>query len=83
MCLYNVTAKHLPCANTTIVWSLGSWEAALGPAEGMTICVKESVLLFNSEPRNGVLLCGKRKRKIFIRCIYTKSIQTGIPSHNK
>ena len=36
---------HLVCAHAAVVRALGSGEAILGPSEGVTILVQQSVLL--------------------------------------
>ena len=36
---------HLVCAHAAVVRALGSGEAVLGPAEGVTVLVQQSVLL--------------------------------------
>jgi len=54
--LNNITLNNLSSADTAVVLSLGSREAAGGPAIGATIVTKESVLLLETEPG---LLVGK------------------------
>ena len=51
----HVTSKHISSANSTVVGSLWPREPTLWPAKGMTIFVKQSVFLFNTKPRMGVL----------------------------
>ena len=47
---YDVTAVDLVCSHTAVVRSLWSWEAVLGPSEGMLVLIQERVLLLNAEP---------------------------------
>ena len=51
----HVTSKHISSANSTVVGSLWPREPTLWPAKRMTIFVKQSVFLFNTKPRMGVL----------------------------
>ena len=51
MRLYDITSKHITGTNRAVVGTLGTWEAALGPAERMSVNIQESVLLLNSKPR--------------------------------
>lgn len=55
MSLDKITSKHLAGTDTTVVRTLRTGEAVLGPAKDLTIGVKESVLLLETEPRFGVL----------------------------
>lgn len=55
MSLDKITSKHLAGTDTTVVRTLRTGEAVLGPAKDLTIGVKESVLLLETEPRFSVL----------------------------
>lgn len=55
--LDEVTGKDTTCADTAVVGALGTGEAVLGPAEDLSICVKEGVLLLKTEP--GLLSLGR------------------------
>ena len=46
---------HLVSSDAAVVGSLGSGEAALGPAEGVLVLVQDGVLLLDAEPRVLVL----------------------------
>ena len=46
-----VRVSHLVGPDAAVVWSLGSREAALGPAEGVLVLVQDGVLLLDAEPR--------------------------------
>ena len=46
---------HLVCPDAAVVGSLGSGEAALGPAKGVLVLVQDGVLLLDAEPRVLVL----------------------------
>ena len=43
-------ARGVLHTNTTIVGTLGTWEASLGPTEWLVIRIKESILLLETEP---------------------------------
>ena len=51
----HVTSKHISSTNSTVVGSLWPRGPTLWPAKRMTIFVKQSVFLFNTKPRMGVL----------------------------
>lgn len=55
--LDQVTSQNLAGSDTTIVWSLRSWETASWPAVRSTLLIHEGILLLDSEPSlvNGVL----------------------------
>lgn len=57
MCLDNVSAKDLARSDTTVVWTLGSGETALGPAIWPALEVEERVLLLETEPELVLLVC--------------------------
>jgi hypothetical protein len=48
--LDKITGKHLAGTDTTVIWALGTGETVLGPAVDLTVGVKESVLLLETEP---------------------------------
>lgn len=48
--LYNISAVNLAGTNSTVVWTLGTWETIYGPAIGSIGHVKKSVLLLKTEP---------------------------------
>lgn len=48
--LNDVTSVDLVGSNSTVVWSLWSWESVLWPSEWMSIDIEKSVLLLHSEP---------------------------------
>ena len=50
MSLNNVTTVNLASADTTVVWTLSTGEAVLGPAIWPAIDIEESVFLFETEP---------------------------------
>lgn len=53
--LDEITGKDLSGTDTTVVWTLGTWETHLGPTEWLSIGIKESVLLLETEPWLGGL----------------------------
>lgn len=55
MSLDEITSKHLAGTDTTVVRTLRTGETILGPAKDLTIGVKKSVLLLETEPRFSVL----------------------------
>lgn len=57
MCLDNVSAKDLARSDTTVVWTLGSGETALGPTIWPALEVEERVLLLETEPELVLLVC--------------------------
>lgn len=57
VCLDNVSAKDLARSDTTVVWTLGSGETALGPAIWPALKVEERVLLLETEPELVLLVC--------------------------
>lgn len=56
MGLNNVTAVNLSSTDTTVVRTLRTGETTLGPSVGLTVLVKEGVLLLKTEPRLLVLV---------------------------
>jgi hypothetical protein len=52
MRLNEITCKDFASTSTAVVWALGAGEAALGPTVWGAVSVKQSVLLFETEPRN-------------------------------
>lgn len=56
MGLDEVTGEDTASTNTTVVRALGTGETVLGPAEDLSVGVKESVLLLKTEP--GLLSLG-------------------------
>ena len=55
--LDEVTGKDLSGTDTTVVWTLRTWETHLGPTEDLTIGIEEGVLLLETEP--GLVLLGR------------------------
>lgn len=47
-----VHGTYLVGPDSAVVGSLGSRESTLGPSKGMTVLVKDGVLLLDSEPGN-------------------------------
>lgn len=47
----NVSSKDLSGTNTTVVWTLRSWETTLWPSVWLVINVEQGVFLFKTEPR--------------------------------
>ena len=52
--LHDVPPEHAARTHPAVVGTLGPGEPALGPAQGVTISVQESVLLLDAKP--GVLI---------------------------
>jgi hypothetical protein len=48
--LDEITGKDSASTDTTVVRTLGTWETVLGPTEDLSIGVKESVFLLETEP---------------------------------
>ena len=65
----HVTTKHISSTNSTVVGSLWPREPTLWPAKRMTIFVKQSVFLFNTKPRMGVLRQQMEKFKTVIKTL--------------
>jgi hypothetical protein len=51
MCLDEITGKDSTGTNTTVVRTLGTWETHLWPSKDLSIGIKQSVLLLETEPR--------------------------------
>jgi len=45
-----ITSEHASGTDTTVVWTLRSWETALWPAVWCAVVVEKGVFLFNAEP---------------------------------
>ena len=48
--LLQASALERARTDTTVVWTLRSWETALGPAVRSAVVVEKGVFLFNAEP---------------------------------
>jgi len=55
--LYNVSAEDLASTNTTVVWTLRTWETIDWPAIRSVRHIKECVFLLKTEPWLMVLVC--------------------------
>jgi len=55
--LHHITTVDPTGAHTAVVGALGSWEALLGPAIGVTVDIQQGVLLLHTEP--GMLVTGR------------------------
>jgi len=51
VCFYDIASVDLAGTDTTVVWTLWSWETADGPAVRSAEGIEESILLFKTEPR--------------------------------
>lgn len=50
MCLDEITSKDSTSTDTTVVRTLRTWETHLGPTKDLSIGIKQSVLLLETEP---------------------------------
>jgi hypothetical protein len=60
VCLDDVSAIDLAGTDTTVVWTLRTWETARGPAIWSVGHIEEGVFLLETEPRLMRLVCGHK-----------------------